>query len=85
MIEYVPGEGGGSGMVLVSFPWPTNDTGGRTLRVMQDAAVEAIRAAGYMSTARPAFHALAPAEGGGYTFQFTAPAAPPEPVQEVPL
>jgi hypothetical protein len=83
MITYTPGEGGGSGIALVSFAWPTNDTGGKTLRVMQDAAVGALRDAGYTSTVRPAFHALVPAEGGGYTFQFTAPAAPPEPAQEV--
>lgn len=70
------------GVAVVKLAWPVNDTGGRTIRVMQDAAGAALSNAGYKVTTRPAFHDLAPAEGGGYTFTFTAPAAPPEPAPE---
>jgi hypothetical protein len=78
LITYDPA----TGVATISFAWPTNDTGGKTLRVMQSAAVSALQSAGYTSTSRPAFHALEPAQGGGYTFQFTAPATPPEPIPE---
>jgi len=62
----------------VSFPWPTNDTGGKVLRAMSQAALSALTAAGYSVTTLPAFEALEPAEGGTYVFRFTAPITAPE-------
>ncbi len=60
----------------VVFPWPTNDTGGKTLRVMGDAALSTLQQAGYSITARPTFQDLRPA-GGSWEFLFTVPATPP--------
>ncbi len=71
------------GVAAVAFPWPTNDTGGRILKEMSQAALSALTAAGYTVTTRPAFHAVErAAEGTGYVFTFTAPAIAPEPIQE---
>lgn len=67
----------------VFFPWPVNETSSKTLRAMQEAAVAALTAAGTPTVKRPEFHDVRPAEGGGYTFQFTAPVAQPEPTPEV--
>lgn len=82
MITFTPGEGGGSGIAMVSFVWPTNDTGGKVLDTMSRAALSALVAAGYTVTRKPAFHDLAPADPSGYTFRFTVPAVPPVPTPE---
>jgi hypothetical protein len=66
-----------NGAATVAFAWPTNDTGGKTLRVMADAALSALQAAGYTVTSRPAFEDVRPADGTGYVFQFVVPATPP--------
>lgn len=70
------------GVATVLFPWPTNDTGGRVLRTMQNAAVEALTANGTPTTRRPEFADLRRAEGAGYVFVFTAPVSVPEPDPE---
>jgi hypothetical protein len=73
-----------NGTATVAFNWPTNDTAGKVLRVMGDAALSSLQAAGYTVTTRPSFHALAPAEGSGFVFLFTAPAIPPADPEEAP-
>lgn len=65
----------------VVFPWPTNDTGGKVIRMMQQAATEALTAAGCPTTRRPEFLDLRRA-GTIWEFVFTAPVAP-GPTQEV--
>lgn len=83
MITYSEPEGPrGIVTATVEFPWPTNDTGQKVLRVMQAAAVEALTAAGTPTTARPVFADLRPAEGFGFTFLFTAPVSVPDLTQK---
>lgn len=64
------------GIATVRFPWPTNDTGGKILREMSQAALSALQAAGYIVTTRPTFQALERSELG-YEFVFTVPATVP--------
>lgn len=70
------------GIATVSFVWPTNDTGGKVLAMMSQAAVTALAAAGYTVTRKPSFYDVRPAEGIGYMFRFTVPATPPAPTPE---
>jgi hypothetical protein len=65
----------------VVFPWPTNDTGGKVIRAMQDAATTALTQAGHRTSRRPEFQDLRPT-GGAWEFVFTAPVIPPEPTLE---
>lgn len=85
MITYSDPEGP-RGIVTATavLPWPTNDTGGATIRTMQNAVVQALRDAGTPTTARPAYQDLRRGGALGWEFVFTAPVAvPPTPDPEV--
>lgn len=63
----------------VVLPWPTNDTGGATIRTMQNAVGAVLRDAGTPTATRPAYQDLRRGGALGWEFVFTAPVQMPTP------